>query len=87
MRALTINGPGFWDDVSYAELCGDDGGVHAATIALWYLNKNSLRYPTHFVIDVTKARKEHALILQDKRPEWEAMRTTAPTTAFERRPV
>lgn len=86
-RALTINGPGFWYDISYAELFGEDGGVHAATIALWFLNKNRLRYPTHFVIDVTKARKEHALILQDKRPEWEAMRTTAPTTAFERRPV
>lgn len=67
-RASTINGPGFWYDVSHPELCDEDGGVHATTIALWFLNKSRQRYRTHFVIDATRARKEHALILLDKRP-------------------
>lgn len=85
VRALTIHGLGHWYNVFYPELCSEDGGVHATTIALWFLNKKRCRYPAHFFIDVTQARKEHALILHDKRPEFEAMKTTAPTTSFERK--
>lgn len=84
-RAQTVGGPDFWYAVPHAGLCTADGGVQAATIAVWFLNKSRLRFPTRFTIDVRKARIEHAMLERGQRPDFVAMRTISPTAAFERR--